>query len=417
MTASMPSFRSPAVCAALVVVISLAIGLAFAFKVSRKMPDFEVYWRAGQRAAAGEALYRAGDGHYQFKYLPVFALVVSPLTRLDQQSARALWFVLSVVSLAMLVLLSVRLWRPPGLLPPSLKLRRTSREARPTSDPPPDEARPANDPPVRPWLVVILTLLVLGKFFSRELVLGQANAMFGVITAGAILALSQRRERLAGALVALGVVFKPYGLILLPWLIARRRSSSIATFAAGLLIAVALPLLRYDPGTVLNLHRQWWATVRDSTAPNLLNPDNVSWLAMYARWLGEGALARSVWLLTLAAVAGAVVWMWVRRRAVESPERLEGALLLMLVPLVSPQGWDYVLLLAAPAVVGLITHLRDQPRWLTGASSLAMGAIGLTIYDVMGRTAYHAFMMASGITLCTFVLIAGLVGLRARHIA
>ena len=395
----MPSFRSPAVCAALVVVISVAIGLAFAFKVSGKMPDFEVYWRAGQRAAAGEALYRADDGHYQFKYLPVFALMVSPLTRLDQQSARAVWFVVSVVSLAMLVLISVRLWPPVG--------RGFS----------PGVGTSPSPPAIGTWLVVLLTLIVLGKFFSRELVLGQANAMFGVITAGAVLALSQRRERLAGALVALGVVFKPYGLILLPWLIARRRLSSIVTFAAGLLIAVALPLLRYDPGTVLDLHRQWWATVRDSTAPNLSNPDNVSWLAMYARWLGEGALARSIWLLTLAAVAAVVVWMWGRRRDVESPERLEGALLLMLVPLVSPQGWDYVLLLAAPAVVGLITHLRDQPRWLTGVSSLAMAAIGLTIYDVMGRTAYHAFMMASGITLCTFVLIAGLVGLRARRIA
>jgi hypothetical protein len=46
-----------------------------------------------------------------------------------------------------------------------------------------------------------------------------------------------------------------------------------------------------------------------------------------------------------------------------------------------------------------------------------MAVIGLTIYDVMGRTAYHAFMMASGITLCTFVLIAALAGLRARQVA
>ena len=131
----MTSFRSPAVCAALVVVISLSIGFAFAFKVARKMPDFEVYWRAGQRAAAGEPLYRADDGHYQFKYLPAFALVVSPLTRLDQQSARALWFVLSVVSLATLVFISLRLW-------------------------------PARLYPV--WLISALTLLVLGKFFARD---------------------------------------------------------------------------------------------------------------------------------------------------------------------------------------------------------------------------------------------------------
>ena len=380
----MPSLRSPAVCAALVATISLTIGLAFAFKVSRKMPDFEVYWRAGQRAAAGEALYRAEDGHYQFKYLPVFALVVSPLTRLDEQAARALWFVLSVVSLATLVFISLRLW-PERLFPV--------------------------------WLIVVLTVVVLGKFFGRELVLGQANALFGVITAGAVLSLTQRRERLAGALVALGVVFKPYGLVLLPWLIARRRWSSIMTFTAGLLVAVVLPLLRYDVGTVLHLHREWWATVRDSTAPNLLNPDNVSWLAMFARWFGEGAAARSAWLVSMVVMAAVAVWLWIRRRGVESPERLEGALLLMLVPLVSPQGWDYVLLLAAPAVVGLITHARAQPRWLASVLILAMAAIGLSIYDVMGRTAYHAFMMASGITLCTFVLIAGLVSLRARRIA
>jgi hypothetical protein len=117
------------------------------------------------------------------------------------------------------------------------------------------------------------------------------------------------------------------------------------------------------------------------------------------------------------AVAGLFVWMWTRRSRVTAPERLEGALLLMLVPLVSPQGWDYVLLLAAPAVVGLLTHIRDLPVWLRVATAAAMAVIGLTIYDLMGRSAYHAFMMASGITLCTFVLIAGLAALRGRRIA
>ena len=384
----MRSLRSPAACAALVVVISLAVGLAFAFKVSRKMPDFEVYWRAGQRATAGEALYRGDDGHYQFKYLPAFAFVVAPLTRLDEQPARALWFVLSVVSLATLVLISVRLWPSPG-----------GRSRVPL------------------YWVVLLTVVVLGKFFARELVLGQANAMFGVLAAGAVLALMHRREWLAGALIALGVVFKPYGLIFVPWLLARRQLSSIAALTVGLGLALALPLVRYPPTSVVELHQQWWITVRDSTAPNLLNPDNVSWLSLFTRWFGEGSAARVAWLLTLAVMAGVFVWLWTHRSRVASPERLEGALLLMLVPLVSPQGWDYVLLLAAPAVACLIANVRELPRWGGAVVAVAMATIGLTLYDVMGRTAYHAFMMASGITLCTFVLIAGLVGLRLRRIA
>ena len=378
------------------------------------MPDFEVYWRAGQRATVGEALYRADDGHYQFKYLPAFALVIAPLTQLDEQPARALWVVLSVVSLATLVLISVRLWMDgsPDLVVRGLLVGRSPGGAGSAGM---RDLTESHAVPV--WLVVVLTVVVLGKFFARELVLGQANAMFGVLAAGAVLAMRHRREWLAGALIALGVMFKPYGLIFVPWLFARRQLASIGALAVGLVLALALPLLRYSPIGVVELHEQWWTTVRDSTAPNLLNPDNVSWLSLFTRWFGEGSAARAAWLLTLAVMAGVLVWIWTRRSRVASPERLEGALLLMLVPLVSPQGWDYVLLLAAPAVACLIANVRELPRWGGAAVAVSMATIGLTLYDVIGRSAYHAFMMASGITLCTVVLIAALAALRIRGTA
>ena len=64
----------------------------FTTRVSRKMPDFEVYWTAGSRAIAAQPLYRADDGHFQFKYLPAFALLVSPLATVPLPLAKALWF-------------------------------------------------------------------------------------------------------------------------------------------------------------------------------------------------------------------------------------------------------------------------------------------------------------------------------------
>jgi hypothetical protein len=91
--------------------------------------------------------------------------------------------------------------------------------------------------------------------------------------------------------------------------------------------------------------------------------------------------------------------------------------LLTAIPFLSPQGWDYVLLLATPAVMLLAAYEHRLPgsaRWLTLA---ALAGVGLSIYDLMGRTAYHAFMNASGITLCFFVVIAALTLLRARHVA
>ncbi len=99
------------------------------------------------------------------------------------------------------------------------------------------------------------------------------------------------------------------------------------------------------------------------------------------------------------------------------PDPLEGALALVFIPFLSPQGWDYVLLVATPAVMLLVNAEAGLPgvlRWLTYA---ALALIGLSIYDVMGRTAYHAFLAMSGITLCFAVVIVALVWLRARRLA
>ena len=64
---------------------------------------------------------------------------------------------------------------------------------------------------------------------------------------------------------------------------------------------------------------------------------------------------------------------------------------MLLIPLVSPQGWDYVLLLGKPAVACTVDRWRDLTtpwRWTLG---LALGLMGLTIFDVMGRALYGRF--------------------------
>ena len=70
---------------------------AFSTRVSRKMPDFEVYHTAGARALAAQPLYRAEDGHFQFKYLPAFAVFASPLAKVPLAAAKGAWFTISAV--------------------------------------------------------------------------------------------------------------------------------------------------------------------------------------------------------------------------------------------------------------------------------------------------------------------------------
>ena len=79
-----------------------------------------------------------------------------------------------------------------------------------------------------------------------------------------------------------------------------------------------------------------------------------------------------------------------------APETLEGSLLLLLIPLLSPQGWDYVFLIGTPAVMLLVNDLRSLPRGLRIATIAAIAVVALSIYDLMGRSAYSLFMQPVG---------------------
>ena len=162
------------------------------------MADFEVYWRGASRAAAAEPLYRADDEHYRFKYLPAFAVLTIPLSFVPLPAAKVVWF---TASAALLVLL---IWISLALLP---------ERRRPTA------------------LLALVGVVVLGKFFGHELILGQVNLLFGVLAAAAFLTMRAGNEAAAGVLLALTVAIKPYGLLFIPWLVARRKLSSVVAAA------------------------------------------------------------------------------------------------------------------------------------------------------------------------------------------
>lgn len=371
------------------IVLAVALGAAavaviFSVKASGKMPDFEVYWKAGVRARAAEPLYRVEDGHYVLKYLPAFAVLAIPAGMLPLQAAKAIWFALSSALIVALFALSLELL--------------------------PERRRPA-------WLLVTVTLVAMAKFLGHELVLGQVNLLLGVVVVLAVVLLRSGREASAGLLVALAIVIKPYAVIFLPWLLVRRKMVSIVSATIALAGVLVLPVPLYGVGGSTALLREWWWTVSRSTAPNLLSPDNVSLAAMYAKWLGPGGMASALAAATSVALLLTAAVVIARRRDQEFPEALEAALLLTLMPLVSPQGWDYVFLVSAPAIMLLVNYEDRLPRPMRLATALAVAVIAFSIYDVMGRAAYGAFMSLSIISVCYLAVVAALVATRLRRIA
>jgi hypothetical protein len=358
---------------------------AFAFgKRAGGMRDFEVYWTAAGRAAAAAPLYRAEDGHFQFKYLPAFAVLAAPLSWLPLETAKSSWFVISVILIVVLLRMSLRLL--------------------------PRVRRPA-------WVLVVTTVVAMAKFFGHEVVLGQVNVLFAATVVGGLLLIRRGSIVLAALALIAAVVIKPYALLFLPWLVVLGGARAALSAAAGLAGVLALPAAVYGSAGSIDLHRQWWQTVTESTAPNLTSADNVSVAAFFAKWMGAGAESgAAAWVVCGALLAAAALAVW-RGQGLARREALEGSLLLTLIPMLSPQGWDYVFLVSTPAVMLLVNDDDRLPLPLRVAAWLAIATIGLSLYDLMGRQRYAAFMSWSIITLCYVVVVAALVTLRLRRAA
>ena len=353
-------------------------------RIQREMVDFEVYRTAARRALNGEPLYRATDGHYQFKYLPAFALAIAPFAMFDREAAKVMWFALSAGLLTAFVRWSVR------ALP---ERRRTER------------------------VLIWLTVLFMAKFYAHELTLGQTNILLGTLLVGALLAVQIDQPYVAGVLIGAAVFVKPYALLLLPWLAftygAGAALTGIAVIGAGLLF----PALVYGWSGNIALLVDWGQTVTGSTEGNLLGADNVSLAAMWAKWLGIGAPATALATITTGVVLGLIATVWVRRAQIDNPDYLEFSLLMLVIPLLSPQGWDYVLLLGTPAVVCLVDRWSEVSLDWRIATALSLGLMGLTMFDLMGRTMYGQFMALSLVSVAALGAAVALTHLRWKSLA
>jgi hypothetical protein len=336
------------------------------------------------RFLAHEPLYRPEDGHYQYKYFPAFALAMVPFTWMPKQVAEFSWFTLTILMSWSLLRLSVAAL-------PDRRLTTTT--------------------------LLWLTLLLNGKFLVKELAFGQFNLPVALLLLGAVIAAQQARVIAAGALVAAGVFIKPYALVLVPWLAWRLRWRSLVPFALVLAGGLALPAAFYGWHGNLALLSQWYRGVSETTGPNLMVFENISFASMWAKWIEPGPTAAALAVVSAVAAVAAGIVLMSRWRRVTDPHYLDVAYFLVLVPLLSPQGWDYVLVIALPAFMCLVDRLRElTPPWravvLTG-----FFLTSFTIFDLLRRPLYTHLMQLGAVTIGAVLIAISLIHLRSRAIA
>ena len=346
--------------------------------------DFAVPRTAAARFAAGERLYRPEDGHYQYKYLPAFAQFMVPFTWMPKAAGEVTWVALTMAMTWGLLRLALF----------ALPERRRSER-----------------------LLYWITLLLVGKFLVKELGFGNFNLPVALLMLGGVVAAQHRRVYAAGALVGAAIFVKPYALVLVPWLAVAMGWRAFISFGAVVAAGLALPIAYYGWNGNLALLHEWYRTVTETTAPNLMGAENISFASMWAKWLTPGPTAAGLAFGTtiIAMVAGLAV-MW-RRRHVAEPNYLEAAYFFVLIPLISPQGWDYVLILALPAYMCLVDRwLELTPSW-RATTLTAFLLTSFTIFDLLRRPLYIHLMELAGVSVGAILLALCLMRLRWRSLA
>jgi hypothetical protein len=336
------------------------------------------------RFLAHEPLYRPSDGHYQYKYLPTFAAVMVPFTLVPKRVAEVAWFTLTVLMAWGFVRLSVA----------ALPDRRLS---------------------VR--LLFWLALLLNGKFLVKELAFGQFNLPVGILLLVAVIAARHKRGLVAGAAIAAAVFVKPYALVLLPWLVLTVGGQSLFVFGVVAAAGLLLPAGWYGWNGNLALLYDWYRTVADTTAPNLLGADNISFASMWAKWLGPGPVASRLALASMVLAVAAGLTVMARRKRVAEPNYLEGAYFMFIVALLSPQGWDYVLLIGLPAYVCLVDRWNDLSLPWRAVAATGILLTSFTIFDLLRRPLFTLLMHWSAVSVGAVLIAATLIRLRWRAIA
>jgi len=377
----------------ILILITLIGALAFLFfaKVRSSMVDFEVNYTAGKRLTWGETLYRVTDEHYMFKYPPPAAILYAPLSYLPLDLAKAVWYIVVILSSATIIGLSRNLF--------------------------PEDKRPVR------W-TLFLPFLVLARYFLREIELGQINALNTalLLTMTVFLIRSEKRHTLkleaaSGILWGTAVALKPYALIFFPYFILRKKTVPLLSGLLSICLFFTAPALYYGWNGNREVFKEWIATLSQSTPQLLSTQDNISIFAFFSKWTHSAGWAVYPSVVCIFGLALLILFIMKKRSQVMSPAALESSLLLLCIPLVSPLGWDYTLLMAFPGLMIILYHFSSFPKAGKILLIINLSVIFFSLYDIMGRELYASFMSLSVITVNFLILVFYLVYLRLRKIS
>ena len=360
----------------LIVLTFLFFLLVYTHFVKKDMSDFEYYIQGGHRILKGETLYRASDGHLQYKYSPASAVFFSLFALLPYEAAKFIWYFLELTLIFFSLVLSY------NVLPLKHKKKGS---------------------------IVILTFLVMAKFLGREIELGQVNILIFFLLIMMVKAAVEKNDMKGGLFWGLSLLFKPYALVFFPYFVLKKRFRLIASGLGTILLGFIVPVIFYGFSGSLVVLKEWYSTLSKST-PSLIDYyDNASIYAFFLKNLSVEQRDMAIICIVGTALVIGVAFLWMmfqgNKKNLKEPEILEFSFLLILIPLFSPLAWYYNYLYSILTVVLLLNLIGKFPPVLKYVLIIDLLAIGASLREVLGKQGFRFYTQHSLVVLSYLVVL------------
>ena len=351
--------------------------------------DFRVYYATAQRFIDKQDIYaRPDESITPYKYSSMFALLVSPLAFVSIHAASLIFF---AINFWLLVAVFIVIKRMIGRQKFSL------------------------------WQQIALyalPALCASRFIIQVFDSGQVNILSLALVVFGFYLLYKGKDIPAAALLGLSVMIKYMPIIILPYLLARKKYKAACFMVVFIALYCMVPALYVGASMQIGYLKSWLPFISDTSFDkgSWYDPENQSLYSMAIRYLsfdypGSIAFAKLTFgpcIAIGAALAAALyVLILLPSRREQTPPVVDVSLLLLCLALFNPNAWNhnFVMMIAGYMVVAgylISVRFKDIPVLVLTVASFALSS--WVKKGIVGRELDMFFAKASVVTLGALVL-------------
>jgi uncharacterized membrane protein YczE len=279
--------------------------------------------------------------------------------------------------------------------------------------------------PAKLGFLLGLTVMTLGVHIWSELTLGQVNYLLLVMYIAIAWLFTQNRPVLLAFILAFSIFIKPFGLILLPYFVLKKRFREIGYFFGFSALLFVLPAVFY--GThFLDLQRSWISaiTLELGNKADLFQPGNHTLVAVIAQYspldaFEPGSIYLTIYKTMVLLLVGLMAYLVVHKGSgLHRAEVLDFAFILALAPLLSYTN-NNAFVLAELGIILLLFNFGKLRNWEKVMAASGCLLIGGNFYNQLpyewGEHFFAYYDSISLLTIGTILLLITIFMLRWRE--